>query len=980
MKSIQSKGRNSAWLILPLTAALMAAGATFKAYGATAAGTQIKNLATVSYEDSSGNSFTAQSNEAVVTVAQVYSATITSTDTAVDASPGQPVDISYTLENTGNGVDTYVLAAIDGIAGGDAVDADNITVFEDINNNGQADTGEPVISDLTLNAGEIRSIVVRAEVPTSAVDGDDLGITLTVEAEQGTGAAVAESVTDLTAGKGPDTLDGTVESLITVTGDAVVGPTLESVHNPATNEITYTITVRNNGNADATSVLIRDAIPENTTLVPGSATTSGLIDANGDTLPVAIVLDEIADGIDYNGDGTLDAAVDGLGATDVVLPANATVTITYTVSYDPATVPGGTVITNTAYVIADLDGDGTAEPEISTNEVPDTIGNNVLVSITDTIENTGGDGINDGQDDDGDNDIQLVDQVAAGDEVIFKNIVTNNSNISDILELSVTSSTFPTGTVFTFENEDATVQLSDSNGAFGVDAGVIAPGASETITVIAQLPASVNGPGDYDAVITVSSASDSTVTDTVTERLSLISASTVDIHNALGGTIDTDDDPLGAPDYSAVNTTDTDVNTTVNIRLYIDNDGDAGNSFQLLSGGSYDATNQTLGSLPTGWTVEFFLSDGSGAPVGNPITTTPNIPGQTTDVEIIAVVTIPSDQTQAVGDFVFDNDADGTVETLDGNGDGDGDFPLFFQISSANTGASDVTLEAIDVNAVVAASLTPNGAAQIDAGGTEVYQNTLINNGNATETYEVTSANSQPGWTNTMSVDTDGDGVADRVLGNLVPGDIQVQQPDGTVTTVEVTTGAGGAPEFTLDAGEALPITTTVFAPATAPENQVDVLTITATNTATGDVVSAQNQSQAVTGTVRIHKEAAVDNDCDGVADTPFAAIQPSTVEPDQCVIWRVVAENQGAADAFNVQVRDAAPAFTTFVPGSMGYCLNLGCTVAPVTDGADGDAGEESAGDVVFYIGNGSTPGAGLGGELVSGDQATVQFSVRVD
>ena len=171
------KFKNSTWLVLPVTAALMAAGATFNAYGATAAGTEIKNLATVSYEDSAGNSFTAQSNEAVVTVAQVYSATVNSTDTSLTASPGQPVDLSYTLENTGNGADTFVLSAADGIVGGDSIDADSITIYEDSNNNGQADAGEPVISSVLLNAGEIRSIVVRTDVPTSAIDGDELGVT-----------------------------------------------------------------------------------------------------------------------------------------------------------------------------------------------------------------------------------------------------------------------------------------------------------------------------------------------------------------------------------------------------------------------------------------------------------------------------------------------------------------------------------------------------------------------------------------------------------------------------------------------------------------------------------------------------------------------------------------------------------------------------------------------------------------------------------
>jgi len=658
------KFKSSAWLVLPVTAALMAAGATFNAYGATAAGTEIKNLATVSYEDSAGNSFTAQSNEAVVTVAQVYSAAINSTDTNLTASPGQPVDLSYTLENTGNGTDTFILSAADGIVGGDSIDADTITIYEDLNNNGQADAGEPVISSIVLNAGEIKSLVVRTDVPTSALGGDELGVTLTAQAEEGTGAAVAESVTDLTTGKGPDALDSTVESLITVTGGAVVVSTKSSVHNAAASEIEYTVTIRNNGNADATSVLLQDAIPENTTYVAGSAITSGLIATNNDTLPAIAVLDETIDGIDFNGDGdALDTAVDGLSATDAVLPPNATVTITYTVSYDPAVVAGGTSISNIAYVIADVDGDNVADAPTSTNEVVDLIDDTLLVSITDTAEATGGDGLNDGQDDDAANDIQFVNEVSAGEAVIFTNIVTNGGNADDVLELSVNNVSFPIGTVFTFWNAAGTVQLSDSNGVFGVDAGLVPAGGSETITVIAQLPASV------DAVVTVSSASDPSVTDTVTEKLATINASTIDIHNASGGTLGSDENPLGTPDYTTTFFNSADVNSSVTIPLYIDNDGDAPNSFQLSAGSVYDAATDTVSGLPAGWVVEFFLSDGAGQPIGSSITATPVIPGQATDFEIIAVVSVP-DQAQADGNFVFDNDADGAAETLDGNGDG----------------------------------------------------------------------------------------------------------------------------------------------------------------------------------------------------------------------------------------------------------------------------------------------------------------------
>ena len=977
--SIQ-KCRKTAWKLLPATAVLMATGVTLSAYGATIAGTEIRNLATVSYEDSAGNSFTAQSNEAIVTVAQVYSASINSTDTSVAASPGQPVDISYTLENTGNGPDTYDLSAIDGIVGGDDIDADSIVIFADLNNNGQADAGEPAITDLTLTAGEIASIVVRAEVPSDALAGEELGVTLTAQAQEGTGSAVAASVSDLTANQGPDGLDGTVESLITVTGGAVVGATKNAVHNSAAAQIDYTITIQNNGNADALNVVLQDAIPANTNFVAGSAVASGLITSNSDILPAfgVGVLDETADGIDYNNDGDTLDTLDGLTATDAVLPANATVTVSYTVSYDPALVSGGTRISNIAYITADVDGDGVADTLIPTNQANVRIGNIALVTITDTAENTGGDSINDGQDDDAANDVQLVDQASAGERVIFRNLVANNGNAVDILELSISNTSFPAGTVFTFWNEAITVQLGDSNGAFGVDAGLIPVGSSETITVIAQLPASINGPGNYDAVVTVTSANDTSITDTVTVRLGNIVESTIDIHNASGGVLGTDENPIGTPDYSAVSTIAADVNTSVNIPLFIDNDGNAGNAFQLAAGGVFDSATSAVNNLPSGWNVEFFLSDSNGNPTGAPVTATPVIAGQSTDFEIIAVVSIP-DQTLAVGNYSVDNDADGVVETVDGNNDGDGDYLLFFQVTSNSTGASDVTTAAVDVNPVIAASLSPNGSAQIAPGGTELYQNTLANNGNDAATYEIDSSNSQASWSSTLSVDTDGDGAADTELANITAGTIQVQQPNGSVVAVEVAISASGQPIFTLDAGELLPIDATVFAPANAVDSEVDVLTINATNVDTGDVVTAQNQTQVVSGQVNIIKTVAIDNNCDGAPDTAFVS-NPGTVEPGQCLVWQIVAQNQGAANAFNVQVRDAAPAFTTYVPGSMSYCQSQNCVLVPVTDTVGDDEGEETAGDVVFYVGTGATPASGLGGELIAGEFATVQFSVQVD
>jgi len=159
-------------LVRAMAAVVVAGGIGASApavFAATAAGTQIKNLATVTYEDAAGNVFSAQSNEAVVTVAQVYSASL-GVDVDVSAAPGQTVYLPYVLTNTGNGTDTFELTALDGITGGDNIDASNITIFEDINGNGEADAGEPAITSLTLpaNVNNIANLVVAVEVPAGS--------------------------------------------------------------------------------------------------------------------------------------------------------------------------------------------------------------------------------------------------------------------------------------------------------------------------------------------------------------------------------------------------------------------------------------------------------------------------------------------------------------------------------------------------------------------------------------------------------------------------------------------------------------------------------------------------------------------------------------------------------------------------------------------------------------------------------------------
>jgi len=141
-------------------------------------------------------------------------------------------------------------------------------------------------------------------------------------------------------------------------------------------------------------------------------------------------------------------------------------------------------------------------------------------------------------------------------------------------------------------------------------------------------------------------------------------------------------------------------------------------------------------------------------------------------------------------------------------------------------------------------------------------------------------------------IDTDGDGTPDTELGNLVAGNITVQQPDGTVETVTVALN-GGVPVLTLPPGVVVPMVATVFSPGSSAQGQVDTLTITAFEAASATSATAQDQSQVVAGQVRITKTVAVDFECDNVANSAFAETQTALVEPGQCVIWQVVAQGE---------------------------------------------------------------------------------------
>ncbi|MEM6947017.1 MAG: DUF11 domain-containing protein [Pseudomonadota bacterium] len=1026
----QTRSRRTALAASCAALALAAGLAAAPANALTDAGQPIQNQATATYKDALGNDYTSQSNLATVEVKQVYFATLGS-DGAKTVASNQTVYFQHILTNTGNGDDTYRVNLAQ--ESGDTGDFDTLAVYIDLNDNGTVDSGEPLVfdtaagsnagtQDLTLISGEQVSLVVAGLVPT-ATDGNTFGALLTVEAFEGTSGPVTASVTDLTStAGGADSTQGTNQDVATVSGDAVLNVTKSSVHDEANKQIAYTVTITNTGNSDAKDVTIFDALPAGTTFVSVSQSGFGPgIDVDDEAAQSVAQLSETALTRDLDVDGDIDKNVEadfgldldrdgendtspvpGVFGFDSVLEPGVSVNLTFTVSYDPATFGAGADVVNQAFVGADLDDDPSTDESLTpSNLVTDTVPQLFNVTVTDS--NTGAaNGVNDGGDDDAapgaGNDQQTVDSVQAGELVYFTHIITNTGNGTDTFELDINDvSGFPPGTAFTIWNETSTVQLLNTNGAGGVDTGPLAAGESLTVVVHAQLPSSGTATNaSYDLRATSSADPSSTpASDGSDGLLQEIVAPTVDLSN---GT--TPDDAFGtdADAYSnatPITTKEANPGDSITFDLVIQNDSLVADSFQLSSGGSWNGS--ILGGLPPGWSVVFRDLG------GNVVTTTPSIASRGF-IQLTAEVQIPSVETQAVADYSFDLDGDSSDETVQGNGDGDGDYGIFFRAVSVNSGASDIKLDAVDVLPREEITLLQNNSGQVQPGGSIDYPHTLQNDGNTVEEITLSAANDTPGWSNNLLVDTPVpggacDGAADTPFASLSAGaSICFVDASGTL----VVGALDGDGELVIEPGESLNFIVRTFAPNSAPNGQLDILTVTAGYNSGGATVTNIDRSEVVTAQLRMVKTASVNADCsDGgataIADQPTLGPDAGFTEtaasaaPGECIVWQVVATNAGVDKITDVEITDAVPAFSTYEAGTLRLCrtdagpgaTSSACDSAWITltdSPSDPDEGQQTANDVRFQLKDDGGTASVNEAEIASGASVTVRFSTKVD
>jgi hypothetical protein len=175
-------------LPLLLVAFMLVAGSAFAQ--TTPAGTQIRNRASATYQDSNGNSYTSLSNEVITIVLPVYGVSILPDDSgetppvtpalSQNAIGGQTLFYSYTLSNTGNDNDSYTIAPlIDGANTTVTLALANISVYHDVNGNGVVDVGEPAISSGgvpgnigPIAAGASAQLIVTYAIPGTAAAGE----------------------------------------------------------------------------------------------------------------------------------------------------------------------------------------------------------------------------------------------------------------------------------------------------------------------------------------------------------------------------------------------------------------------------------------------------------------------------------------------------------------------------------------------------------------------------------------------------------------------------------------------------------------------------------------------------------------------------------------------------------------------------------------------------------------------------------------
>lgn len=816
----------------------------------------ISNMAVGEYkEEGSTVVQVARSNLVQTTVIPVYNLSLKDNRTEY-VRPGQAVYYHHVLTNTGNERDLYNLLGSQ-IAGGSFTHS-NIEIYLDADRNGVADNNTPM-SQYSLNAGETVALIIKAIIPSSAAVNSSSQIQLTATSTQQPSLTQNNIDTSRITDQAVLNLTKSFDKTTVVNGDI------------ATVRLTYFNNGNNSGVVNISDLLDTTQL----TYVTGNENWNGqaLNSATGSNDPT---------GINYY----LDTDGKTIRAQITNVPANAQGYIEFRVRV-ARTAPGE--IPNFANMDYDHDGlSTTANLTTQSNTAVLNIKPIYGVVINADVNSVSG------------ADLLTKSAVSSGGSVSFENYVWNTGTVADRFNLSFASHNLPTGSVLEFYHADGVTPLFDSNNDGIVDTGTLDAGAKLPIIVKVTFPADYIDTANttYNIVPKAQSITDSSKTDTVQDRTSLIQ-----------GTASRLVDLINSPETTA--------NGTGN-----GNVSNGGSPWKTLAGVNNQTVVFPLTVRHTGQATSYNFSadaDNNFATVALPsdVSSVRYFASSTTDcsvlgAEITSTRLLNNGESQLYCAVVeIRADAKSTTQPI----------PIYFKVASsilptsAPNNGYDVIQNAITINSNASqggVSLEPDLRGQIAPGGSIVYTHTLKPWGTSvlSATDNLSIANDRTGFTTTLYYDANNDGqldASDPIIQNL--------------SIVNASILSSKAPIRIFNKVE-----NTAY-------NTVGVVntTIISLKNSAGTVLDTATDVTTITNApVRLSKLQAKDNNCDGVADTAYTSnVLPITRNADgsgQCVLYQLTVKNLGASaiGRFNfydytpeAMVMSKAPSCTTCEVGS---------------------------------------------------------------
>lgn len=258
--------------------------------GGTRAGTNIDNTATATY-DQGGTPATVDSNTHRILVDELIDVTVDWSDPAdVATTPGATNQVTtYRVTNNGNGVETYGLTTVSTVAG-DNFDPTVTSIIID-DGDGVYEPGIDVVyvpgsNDPVLDPDEAVTIFILTTTPSGVVDNDRGGVRLIATSGTGTGApggsvplageGGGNAVFGPSGGDGDDTgyYDVASATVALVKTATIVDPFGGATAVPGS-VVTYRIVATVTGSGSLPALRINDAVPANTTYIPGTVTLGG---------------------------------------------------------------------------------------------------------------------------------------------------------------------------------------------------------------------------------------------------------------------------------------------------------------------------------------------------------------------------------------------------------------------------------------------------------------------------------------------------------------------------------------------------------------------------------------------------------------------------------------------------------------------------------------------------------------------------------